>query len=102
MTSASAMVADPVRNFAGSNREAITVYPNPAIHSITLKYSSASTGRSYVNIYDVTGASVKKILFQKETAIHQQQIDVSALVSGLYYIEVMTGNSRANTKLIKR
>jgi hypothetical protein len=82
-------------------KETAIVYPNPAAGKANLLYESKASGRSSVRIYDVSGRLVKTFAFQKGEGTYSGSIDLGGLKSGMYYVEISTGNSRTRTKLIK-
>jgi predicted esterase len=85
------------------NAEQLLVYPNPAQDQINVQTTSAVTGASFVNIYDMAGKLVRKSAFQKGQALHQQSLNVTALVPGVYHLEVVIDNkTRLNSKFIKQ
>jgi MAM domain. len=76
------------------NKESKTtvIYPNPTRHSITLKNSSVMTK---AEIFDANG----RLLLESAAT----QIDVSELVSGVYFIKMTYQNGNTETqKLIKQ
>jgi hypothetical protein len=83
------------------NKETAIVYPNPAGSKASLVYQSKASGRSSLRIYDVSGRLVKTFAFQKGEGTYSRSIDLGGMKSGMYYIEISTGNSRTRTKLVK-
>src|SRR5690606_14696020 len=82
---------NPVHGIAGGNSIShgeMTLYPNPAKHSLNISLRDAA-GKDFV-IYNVVGQVVNKGTFA-------ENINVSALKSGVYLIEVNTEDN----KLIK-
>jgi len=81
----------------------LTVYPNPASGMVNLEYNSELTGKSAINIYDVSGKLIKSIGFTKQQGLYRHNLEISGLKNGLYYVEVRTGNTTGmQTKLLKR
>jgi hypothetical protein len=81
----------------------VTVFPNPAVNMVNLQYTSAETGRSYINIHDVSGKLIKSIVFNKTDGLYKHDLDISRLISGVYYVNIQTGTTvRLQTKFIKR
>ena len=78
-----------------SSANALTVYPNPATSYIIL---SSTNGNSHVNIYDVRGRKVSELTNVQAN----QKIDVSRLSSGIYLAEVINGNTKSVTRVIKK
>lgn len=72
-----------------------TIYPNPSTNGmITIQTQKA--GILEVNIFDVLG---KKVLSQKSV---NQTVNVSALKSGIYLVQITNNNGTATKKLIVR
>lgn len=81
----------------------VTVSPNPAVNMVNLQYSSAETGKSFINVHDISGKLIKSIVFNKTDGLYKHNLDISRLISGVYYIQVRTGNAiQLQTKFIKR
>ncbi|WP_190246283.1 T9SS type A sorting domain-containing protein [Gelidibacter gilvus] len=69
--------------------ESFKVYPNPA--SDVLNISTRDNIKN-VEIFDVLGKSVKRVL-------HSKSIDVSNLKTGVYFVKVLTDNGQETKKL---
>ncbi len=81
----------------------LLVYPNPAQAQINVQTNSIVTGASFVNIYDMAGKLILKTGFQKAQSLHQQIINISKLLPGVYHLEVVIDNQkRLNSKFIKQ
>ncbi len=72
----------------------LLVYPNPATHFLNLSTSNNKTIET-INIYNVSG----KLILHFNTNLNQ--IDISQLNSGVYFIEVFTINEKLSSKFIK-
>ncbi|MCT4604299.1 MAG: T9SS type A sorting domain-containing protein [Marinifilum sp.] len=77
-----------------TNDVQLAVYPNPASHFIRIK--GADNAR--IVMYDMTGHQVMHRQVYKEN----QKVDLSALNSGLYIIQIEQLNVTKTLKLIKR
>ncbi len=66
--------------------ESITLYPNPNDGNMTLSYNLPDEQQGQFVIYDVIGNTVAKTTL--ENGLHQKQIDLSQLASGIYYYQV--------------
>jgi hypothetical protein len=82
--------------------ETIGVYPNPAVSSINLKYTSDEKGQARVSIYNMSGMLMQMNTGEKTRAEYQQYINISHLQRGIYYIEVMVEGKRETTKFVKK
>ena len=74
---------------------AISVYPNPASHSIQIQ--SGNIQISNVEIFSLTGKKV----FQ-QTAQHFDQVDISSWSNGIYLVKITSAQGQIyQTKFIK-
>jgi len=72
----------------------VVMYPNPASHMLNI--TAASTIKNII-IYNITGKKVMSLSINKNT----DSIDISNLVSGIYFVNYQLGNASGVTKLIK-
>ena len=72
----------------------IKVYPNPATHFVTIE----RTIGEYIDIFDLTGKTIKS---EKITGTNQE-IKISDLPSGTYFLRMQDKSSRVTVKLIKQ
>lgn len=73
---------------------AMTVYPNPVQNILNI--NTTSTVESIV-VYDVLG----KVVLQAQPDAVSPSIDMSALSSGAYMVQVTSGNSTKTVKVVK-
>jgi len=78
------------------------IYPNPNTGVFTLDISDPNPGRLNVKITDLMGKVVYEREFSNTGSQMKQQIDLSQLSSGVYFL--VAGNSAGQTqrKLIKQ
>ncbi len=76
----------------GFNSSDMSIYPNPAKHTLNISLVDAE-GKDYV-IYNVMGQVVGKGSFT-------ESLDVSSLQSGVYMLEVNTGNNKHMKRFVK-
>jgi hypothetical protein len=82
--------------------ERTDVYPNPAASSINLKYTSDEKGKLRVAIYNMSGMLVQVTSGEKTRAEYTQQLNVSHLQMGIYYVEIIIEGKRHTTKFLKK
>jgi len=70
-----------------------SVYPNPATNNINIELNNNSIFER-ANIYNVSGQFIK--------SSKANTIDISQLVSGVYFVEVETEHSKSVKKIIKK
>ena len=83
-----------VATFEAAN---FTLFPNPAKGKVIIQLANSNFESGNINVYDIQGKMiVKDIKFQEQTST----LDISNLESGLYFIELTTGNASTVQKLI--
>ena len=82
----------------------IAISPNPASNQISIKFKyfdSFKEGNSTIEVIDLNG---KKVL-ETASLLHitnEQNIDISELQSGLYFLRLKTADFLINQKFIKQ
>jgi len=89
-------ISNQITGIDDIREEMVKVYPNPANELINLELSQNSNYE--VEIIDVTG----KVLIYKELTENIEQINISELNSGLYFVKVSNRSESNVTRLIKR
>jgi hypothetical protein len=72
----------------------VVMYPNPASHMLNI--TAASTIKNII-IYNITGKKVMSLSINKNT----DSIDISNLLSGVYFVNYQLGNTSGVEKFIK-
>ena len=67
----------------------IKIFPNPVHEIASIELQGPAKGRTSINVYDVNGKKVFKREFIKDDIYVNQQINLSGLVKGIYFIEVV-------------
>lgn len=75
---------------------AIRFFPNPTRDVMTLQLDATWIGKS-LDLVNMNGAVLKKILIASGT----QQVSLSGLPSGVYFLQGVTGSSTIKEKLLK-
>ncbi len=73
----------------------ISIYPNPAYSILNIVYRKNKLQNTKITIKNTFGETVIKQDFSN-------QIDLSSLASGMYYITVQDGNTKKTMKLVKQ
>lgn len=90
-----------VKDLANQNFTVNQLYPNPSNQSSTLTFELKSAGKAEIVITDMRGRQIQEIdLGKLAIGKHEHQIDVSALNSGLYFVEFRHNGSVGTQKLI--
>ena len=88
-------------HFAGSTVFRLEAYPVPLQEYLTLDLMTSGTGPVQIELYDMAG----RVLIRREEAAtagaSRFQLDVRALVSGVYTLQARQGDQRV-TRLLKR
>lgn len=96
-TSSSNMLSDPaaITSMSSSDEDKkISVYPSPAFNTINLSLTNRSLKGSVAKVIDVKGSVVKTFVI---TGV-KEQIDLTNLASGMYYIGLANGTTVAFIK----
>ena len=80
----------------------LTLSPNPTDDHFTFEFASTEAGPVEVTITNALGQVVMQTGAYKATTILRQEIKIKGLKSGLYFVEVKTGDARVLKKLVKR
>lgn len=82
--------------------KAITIFPNPATASFSIKALSITSGLFEVAIFNLNGQLIKSdVDFNKQgNTSHNNQYDVSDLNNGVYLVKVTSNESSKTMKLI--
>lgn len=86
-----------INNFRYNER--LAVYPNPASSLITVQCISDSVGQSKISVYDQNGILIQTSVFVKGQAVYENQVNISRLKSGIYFLEIMINSKK---KMITR
>lgn len=74
------------------NEAQLNIYPNPTANNLNVTIDWEKPTSSEITIYDITGRSRYTQAFAKAMQT-QQQIDISHLPAGSYYLNIRTDNS---------
>ena len=78
--------------------EAVFVYPNPAKEFINVEFSGLSDENISIEIIDVFGKVVQKVISKNENQMFN--LNVSSLAAGYYVLKISSGNSVIQKKII--
>ena len=79
------------------DEDALTVFPNPAVNTITIKYTGDQK-KIKLTIFDLAG---RQLMFKELNDRSIWQANVSGLTKGVYTIQLNDGAKRSFVKLIK-
>ncbi len=75
----------------------VSVYPNPAINIFHLSINNWQSKKMQIEIFDVLGESIYKSEIHKS----EEEINVSNLPSGVYYLKIYSEGKSAVKKFVK-
>jgi D-alanyl-D-alanine carboxypeptidase len=82
--------------------DGLSVSPNPAHSTASVRFFSKEKQPFSVNLMDATGRFLKNIVSEKQISDgdFEENIDVSSLAQGLYFLEISGKNGRSMQKLM--
>lgn len=89
----------PSGNPVMSASDVVSVYPNPAVNTLSIEWGNQPTSNADVAITDIAGRIVYSANVDLNTASGLSNIDISALQNGLYLISVKSGSINYNGKI---
>ncbi len=91
---------EPGSNAVNTTPLAVTVAPNPATDDVNVTFTSAKAEQVSVRVLDLSGVSI----YQKDLGIKQSgsvRMSLSQFASGIYMVELTSGNEKVVQRLIK-
>lgn len=73
----------------------ISVFPNPTTDILNIRVSSST--QKIINIYSITGENI----YSKKINNLQENIDISSIPSGVYFLNITSGTTNFYKKIIK-
>ena len=70
-----------------ANAKELVVYPNPVASMVNTRFSSPSTGKITMKIYNLNGTTVQWAAYEKTNVTFEKAVNVTALRPGVYYLE---------------
>lgn len=80
------------------NTNSVSVYPNPASHSLSINFNSEDNSSKEIFILDITG----KIFYNSTTSATSENLNVSFLQNGVYILKIGDKNKESTFKFIKQ
>ena len=77
-------------------REAIAVFPNPTSGQLVI--TSATSLIEEIAVFDVLGRQVSRV---KPQGVNHFQLDMSALKTALYFVEISTEQGKVTKRIVK-
>lgn len=80
----------------------LAIFPNPAINELNVSYSVANNSLTNINITDLSGKVIQSHAIQSIQGSNVVTIDTEALSSGVYLIQLESGNKFVSKKFAKK
>lgn len=94
-----------VTNLQGLNNNeiisTISLTPNPASNSITIKINSETTGAFEIRVFNASGQVILDFLEEKSLIQLEKNINIATWDSGVYYLQVKNSNWDKTIRFIK-
>jgi hypothetical protein len=74
------------------------VFPNPSFDNVTVELKNALTSDTELSVADITG----RIVMKEKMVGKIQQLNISKLSKGIYFIQVKQGNQIYADKIVKQ
>jgi len=78
--------------------DAFAMYPNPSNNEITIKFNT--TNDVAIDLFDINGRTVLNKTFNTQSSSFSQNLNVSALATGVYIVKIKSGNNTMFRKLV--
>jgi hypothetical protein len=84
-----------------SGKDNIVCHPNPANNLTSVDFYLTKAGQTKIQLYDSKGQLVKTLADNwMDAGIHQKELEVTGLKSGIYYISMECNGLKMNRKLV--
>lgn len=103
MTTSNSVMTKDIAGAEPIAESKLSVYPNPAHGMINVQLVSEETGKTMINVYDVSGKKVQTVNFEKTASLQQKSLNVTQLTPGVYHVEVIINDKQKMiTRFIKQ
>ena len=96
------LILGGIDHFLAAGYDPVSVFPNPFVQDITIKFYSEKRQPVSVKIFDVLGKKVVEKNFEAvDKTINSIILPLQELQKGIYFMEVKTNGTRTVRKIIK-
>jgi len=88
--------------FTSNGANEFSVFPNPVGYMANLAFKSAAIGNANITVTNYTGAVVLRKTIAVNEGENINKLDVSSLVSGMYFIKIQNGAGVQTAKIVIR
>ncbi len=92
----------PIMRSSCENTDALLVYPNPASNTVWISFSSQSTEKIRLMLYDNKGALVKQQLETMQVGANLVELPLNNLASGIYHLVVTDSEGNTRSRKIEK
>ncbi len=85
-----------IREMIGNGE--ITIYPNPTRGILTIEMAETGIEGSLISLHDLNG----KLILQQPVTITVNEVDLTGVPSGIYFLTILMGNDKGEWKIIKQ
>ncbi len=83
-----------------SNDENLEIYPNPSNELINLKYDFSEEAKTTITVNDASGKEVLSLERGNESGEQLVDINTASLPAGIYFVNVLHGESKMVSKIV--
>jgi hypothetical protein len=87
-------------DFAAEEDRALQIFPNPANQLLHATFKSRQATTAELRVLNVTGGALQQLRVKTDVGVQNIELDVSQLVSGIYFLEVRLGEDRFIKKFV--
>jgi hypothetical protein len=80
--------------------EAISVYPNPAADQVVFEFETEQKEGTVLYIYNMNGQLLRTNILAEDAS--KVEMNVSDLVEGIYFMQIMTDNTQLMSRFVKQ
>jgi len=97
-----ANVEEPLGIEDGLFENSVFVAPNPTRGELRITINNDSRGKINVQVLNVAGQIIMKKEFNKDSELHNEQVDIAELKNGIYLIRVVNSKGESTSLRIKK
>ena len=95
------ILGEEEHSFVSSEKQELTIFPNPVVHSGNVSCYLYKTGNAQINIFDMQGRIVKSLNYNKlQTGNNTLKFDVETLNKGTYILQLVAGSKSSTSKFV--
>ena len=93
-------VIDETASLENDAFEGFNLYPNPSNGNFNLQFDTTSSDRIELQLFDITGRLVRKLLFTNVATRFSESISFENTAKGVYLLKIKNGNKQTTKKLV--